>query len=385
MTLLNLVAFVAFATTLATRATDPVVLQIAGTFDVTPATAALLASAFALPYAAVQPVLGALADMFSKTRLMTICLSLLVLSSVAAVVAVNFPMLMAARALAGIAAGGIFPIALALVGDRVPVETRQVAIGRLLAAAMMGNLLGASGAGALGDLFGWRAVFVANAAIGAFVFALAMPGFRRIDDAAPGRFDLSTIGPNYRAIFGNPQAKYCFGIVFVEAMTVFGLFPYVATLLAGDGEGRATIAGIVIAGFGIGAILYTVTVPSLLRYVAGHRLTLAGGLMMGLSFLITALRLPWPYEFANFLLLGFGMYFLHGYIQVIVTELAPAARGSALAVHSAAFFFGQAAGPLVYGWSFAAVGVAPTLLTVAAVLALAGVVAVVTLRRTAGS
>jgi predicted MFS family arabinose efflux permease len=384
MTLLNLVAFVTFATTLTTRATDPVVLQIATDFHVEPATAALLASAFALPYAAVQPVLGALADMVSKTKLMMPCLLLLVLSSVAATLAESFPILMATRALAGVAAGGIFPIALALIGDRVPVETRQVAIGRLVAAAMLGNLLGASGAGLLGDLFGWRSVFIVNASIGLIVFVMAVSGFRRIEDTVPARLDLSAIGPNYRAVFANPQAKYCFGIVFLEAMLVFGLFPHVAALLAGEGEGRAAIAGVVIAGFGIGAILYTLTVSSLLRYVAGHRLMLAGGAVMGLSFLITALRLPWPYEFANFLLLGFGMYFLHGYIQVVVTELAPAARGSALAVHSAAFFFGQAVGPLVYGWSFAAAGVTATLLVVAVILASAGVLATATLRRTAG-
>jgi predicted MFS family arabinose efflux permease len=292
-------------------------------------------------------------------------------------------MLMAMRALSGIAAGGIFPIALALVGDRVPVETRQVAIGRLLAAAAMGNLLGASGAGVLADVFGWRSVFIANASIGLIVFVKVKVGFRKIDDAAPGRFDLSTIGPNYRAIFGNPQAKYCFGIVFIESMMVFGLFPYVAGLLAGDGEGRAAIAGIVIAGFAVGAFFYTAAVSSLLRYIAGHWLMLAGGLMMGLSFVITALRLPWPYEFANFVLLGCGMYFLHGYIQVVVTELAPAARGSALAMHSAAFFFGQAVGPLIYGWGFAAAGVTSTLLAAGAVLATLGLVGLLTLRRTA--
>jgi predicted MFS family arabinose efflux permease len=292
-------------------------------------------------------------------------------------------MLMAMRALSGAAAGGLFPIALALVGDRVPVETRQVAISRLLAAAMLGNLLGASGAGVLGDLFGWRSVFIANASIGFIVFVMAVSGFRKIDDAAPGRFDLSTIGPNYRAIFGNPLAKYCFGIVFVEAMLVFGLFPHVASLLAGAGEGRASIAGIVIAGFGIGAILYTVAVKSLLRYVEGHRLMVVGGTMMGLSFLITALRLPWPYEFANFLLLGFGMYFLHGYIQVVVTELAPGARGSALAVHSAAFFFGQAVGPIAYGWGFASVGVTFTLLTSAAILLSAGIIATLAFHQSA--
>ena len=41
----------------------------------------------------------------------------------------------------------MFPVSLALVGDTVPIQKRQVAIGRLLAGAMLGNVLGASVAG----------------------------------------------------------------------------------------------------------------------------------------------------------------------------------------------------------------------------------------------
>ena len=39
------------------------------------------------------------------------------------------------RVAAGIVAGGVFPIAMALVGDLVPINQRQVAIARLLASA----------------------------------------------------------------------------------------------------------------------------------------------------------------------------------------------------------------------------------------------------------
>ena len=66
---LNLMAFVIFATTLFMRSVDPVIPQIAQDLKVTTTTAALLSTGFTLPYALVQPVLGALADMFSKTRL----------------------------------------------------------------------------------------------------------------------------------------------------------------------------------------------------------------------------------------------------------------------------------------------------------------------------
>lgn len=101
----------------------------------------------------------------------------------------------------------------------------QVAIGRLLFAAMSGNLLGASGAGVIGDVFGWRAVFFFTGTIDLVALAVAVPGFRSMGEK-PGRFDLTTLIPNYRAIFSNPMAKYCFGAVFVEAVFLFGVFTY---------------------------------------------------------------------------------------------------------------------------------------------------------------
>jgi len=130
----------------------------------------------------------------------------------------------------------------------------QVAIGRLLFAAMSGNLLGASGAGVIGDVFGWRAVFFFTGTIDLVALAVAVPGFRSMGEK-PGRFDLTTLIPNYHAIFSNPMAKYCFGAVFVEAVFLFGVFP--TGLLRTDGVERASVAGVVIAGFGIGGVIYT--------------------------------------------------------------------------------------------------------------------------------
>jgi DHA1 family inner membrane transport protein len=278
---------------------------------------------------------------------------------------------MSLRVLAGLAAGGIFPIALAVAADRVPIAQRQVAIGRLLFAAMSGNLLGASGAGVIGDLIGWRGVFFATGAIDLIALAVAIPGFRSMGETA-GRFDLSTLGPNYRAIFSNPMAKYCFGAVFMEAVFMFGVFPYMASLLHTAGEMRASIAGIVLAGFGIGGVFYTLSVSRLLAYFSVQRLMAAGGMVMGSCLIVIALRAAWPVEFVNFMLLGFGFYLLHGCVQVFVTELAPAARGSAVAAHSFFFFLGQAIGPVFYGIGIGSVGIVPVLLTASIMLMATG-------------
>ncbi len=378
---LTVVALIVFVTSLFTRSVDPVIPQIADGLSVEIATAALLSSAFALPYALMQPMLGALADMMSKTRLMTICLVLLVSSAAVSAVAPNYTVLLASRIAAGIAAGGIFPIALAAAGDRVPIKMRQVALSRLLAAAMVGNLLGSSVAGIVGDLAGWRAVFVVTGGLGVLVVIATVIGFWNLPKEETTGFDLSAIGPNYRAIFGNPQAAVCFGAVFFEALFVFGLFPHVAALLLEAGETRASIAGIVLAGFGTGAIIYTFVVGWLLSRVGETRLMRGGGLIMAFCFVAISLRLSWPVEFLVFVVMGFGMYWLHGSIQVFASELAPAARGSAMALHSAFFFLGQAVGPVVYGVGFAYVGKTPMLLIGAVVIAVTGFVCSRRLRR----
>jgi len=110
----------------------------------------------------------------------------------------------------------------------------------------------------------------------------------------------------------------------------------------------------------------------LLTYIGVQRLMAAGGMAMAFCLIVIGLRTPWPVEFINFLLLGFGFYLLHGCIQVFVTELAPDARGSAVAAHSFFFFLGQAIGPVFYGLGFGSAGIVPVLLTASIMLAATG-------------
>ena len=57
-----------------------------------------------------------------------------------------------------------------------------------------------------------------------------------------------------------------------------------------------------------------------------------------------------------FLLLGFGFFMMHNSIQTRVTEVAPGARGSAVALHAFFFFLGHSLGPLAYGPAIALAG-----------------------------
>jgi DHA1 family inner membrane transport protein len=379
--LITHISLIGFATALSARAVDPIIPPIAQSLAVDPAKVALLSTAFALPFAFMQPVLGPVADIIGKVRLMIICLSVVIVGSLVCAVATSYSLLLAARIVVGMATGGIFPVGLAFIGDAVPVAERQVAIGRWLAIVIGGNLIGAAFAGVIGDIFGWRGVFVAVAACGAAAFANAIVNLRQAAQTNQARIDLRSVPTGYAAIFSNPRAKFCFLAVFLEGVAVFGLFPFVALLLVAAGEPRASIAGLVIAGFSIGGVIYSLTVSALTRAWQPRELMIGGGLVAAAMYCVIALNLPWPIQFAAFVVLGVGFYSLHGCVQVESTELSATARGSAMSLHSLFFFLGHAAGPALYGIAIAELGPAPSVLLGGLVMLATGLMCAHYLRR----
>src|SRR3974390_538832 len=109
---------------------------------------------------------------------MLLCLFLLSAATFVCGFPPGFVLVIGAHILAGMASGGVVPILFALCGDEVPINERQVAMGRLLFALMTGNLLGSTCAGIVSDLVGWRGGFFVNGRFGALGFVLAMVGFR---------------------------------------------------------------------------------------------------------------------------------------------------------------------------------------------------------------
>jgi predicted MFS family arabinose efflux permease len=351
---LNIVFLVVFASTLFSRVVDPVIPQIAADLRVDVKTAALLSTAFTLPYALTQPVLGTIGDFFGKTRLMNRSLLIVSLAALVCAFATSFSLVVAMRIVAGLLAGGVFPIAMALVGDLVPMQQRQVMIGRLLAVGLTGNVLGAAIAGVIGDLFGWRGIFGVIGSFGLITSIAAFYFLRSFPVPKPRPvFNLPAVMANYRTIFSDPRAKICFGSVFFEALFIHGIFPYVAILLLAGGEARASIAGLVIAAFGVGGVVYSVSVGTLVARFREPQLMLIGGALAAIALSLAALHFPWYGQVAVFGLLGFGFYLLHGCIQLHVTDLSPTARGAATSMHSSFFFTGQATGPVLYGFGYA--------------------------------
>jgi predicted MFS family arabinose efflux permease len=290
---LNVITLATFAASLSVRALDPVLPHVAEDFGVSIATAASFASVFAFTFAIIQPALGAAADLFGKARLMIICLALLGLANILGALSTSFSMLFVARILAGIGSGGVFPVALGLTSDLVGPDKRQLAIGRTLAGSMTGNLLGASASGLIGDFLGWRGVLAVLGALVVIAAIAVAAGFRGAALSHPQKTNLSTLKHGYRTIFSNPNARVCYSAVFIEGSCVLGLFPFIASFLFDLGETSLSIAGIVIAGFAIGGLIYTMTVSRFLPAIGVNGMMIVGATLVGLQLVATSFGFGW--------------------------------------------------------------------------------------------
>lgn len=361
-----------FISSFTIRLVDPIVPVIARDVGVSLAAGALLATGFSFTYAASQPVLGPLGDALGKARVMKASLAFLIVTLLACAFAPDYPTLFAARMMAGLAAGGIIPLAIAMLGDRFAIAERPIALSRFVTIVLMGQMSGAVLSGFLAERVGWRGVFLVAAAFSMLAFAGTMLLLKPRAGAERQPFGFASSLARYRSVFSNPNAVVCFGAVFGEAVAIYGLFPHIAGILEMQGAGGATEAGLVIAASGIGGVVYSAVVPVLLRRLGISGLMRTGGLLASAGLLIAGLHLALPIGAAAFFVLGLGFFMLHNALQTTATELAPEARGSAVSMHAFAFFIGQAVGPALMTLLLPALGVEATFAASAVAMGLIG-------------
>lgn len=348
MPFLLILGLAAFASAFSLRTTDPMLPALASDLGVTVREAALLASAYTLPYALTQIVLGPVGDAIGKSRMIRLALTIQAVGLALSALAPDYFSLIAARVLAGGFAGGIIPVALALIGDKFPYTERQLAISRLLLAIILGQMAGAALPGLLVEAVGWRAVFAMAAGLSALCAAAAIVALRReVEPRSP--LSLADARHRYATVLNNPASLIVFGTVAGEGLLIFGVFPFVAPLLQAHGAAGAVEAGVTIAAFAVGGVLFSAVVRWLMARLNTRGMMRAGGVLVGVAYLSIAFPVPWPLVSAAFLVAGFGFYTLHSTMQTHATELAPTARGSTLALFSASFFIGQGIGPVLYG------------------------------------
>ncbi len=122
------------------------------------------------------PLYGKLSDIYGRKPLFSTAITVFVVGSVLCAFATSMVELAAFRAVQGLGAGGLFSLALAIVGDIVPPRERARYQGFFLAvfgtASVLGPVVGGffAGADTVLGITGWRWVFLVNVPIGIVAF-----------------------------------------------------------------------------------------------------------------------------------------------------------------------------------------------------------------------
>ncbi|WP_392543962.1 MDR family MFS transporter [Oryzobacter telluris] len=135
-------------------------------------------TAYLITSTIVTPLYGKLGDIYGRKKLFITAISVFVLGSVLCTFATSMGTLAVYRAVQGLGAGGLFSLALAIVGDIVPPRERAKYQGYFLAvfgtSSVLGPVVGGflAGADTILGVTGWRWVFLVNVPLG--ILALAV-------------------------------------------------------------------------------------------------------------------------------------------------------------------------------------------------------------------
>jgi YNFM family putative membrane transporter len=130
----------------------------------------------------------------------------------------------------------------------------------------------------------------------------------------------------------------------LEGALLQGVFPYVSADLHLRFGLSFTAIGIIIGMFGIAGLAYAAAVKPLMQRLGQTGLANAGGVLMGLAFLMLAVQPVWQFAPLAVLGIGLGFFMLHNTLQTEATQMTPEARGTSVALFASMYFIGQTAG-----------------------------------------
>ena len=353
-----LLATAAFASSVSMRICDPLLPRLAEEFGVGLPAAASTITGFAVAYGVLQLAIGPLAERFGKYAMVNLAALLGAAASVLCALAPGLDWLVAARVLAGGMAGAIIPVALAWVGDAVPVAERQPVLARVMSGSLLGVVSGQLVGGVFVDSLGWRWAFVALALLFAAVGALLWSGRGGVArrPAAGSPSGPLALARGYGAIARPPWARRILATVVVEGLLMFGALSFIPAALHDRFGLPLWQAGATAAAAGAGGLLYTVLARRLIERLGERGLAGSGGAALCVGLLLVALAPVWWVALAGCFAMGLGFYSFHNTLQVHGTQLSSQQRAMGMALFALGLFVGQSIGVALVSVVVARVG-----------------------------
>jgi predicted MFS family arabinose efflux permease len=351
-----LLALAGFNAGISLRCVEPMLPKLAADFGTSVSAASAIITAFALAYAGSVLLQGPLGDRFGKLRVVTAGTALAGAVSIGCAFAWDVGSLAALRFATGIFASSSVALGMAYIGDVVPLGERQTTVAHFIAGSLLGQTIGPLFGGALTDALGWRASFAVLGSVFLLVsLILLLRTSASWGPSVPGRFNPLAI---HRELLSRPAVRWLAAIGVAETFLFFGAYVFLSGYFKLRFDLSFTTIGLILAGYGVGGLLYSSTARWLVP--RGERGLVAGGGALGCALFVLVVLVPhWAYAIPCTIGLGLAFYLIHNTVQTRATEVAPDARGSAVALYASAWATGQALGVAAMGLAVSVFGYAP--------------------------
>jgi EmrB/QacA subfamily drug resistance transporter len=194
-------------------------------------------SAYLLGSTVTVPLYGKLSDIYGRRPFFIVGIALFSTGSIISGLAASMGMLIAGRAIQGLGAGGLIPLAIAAIGDIIPPRKRGKWQGFLGAVFAASSVLGPATGGWLTDNASWRWCFFVNLPLAALALAVVWFGFVRrprrtehsIDYAGAGLLTAGSAAGLLGAVWGGTEYPWGSTVIaglFAAAAVLLGLFVY---------------------------------------------------------------------------------------------------------------------------------------------------------------
>jgi EmrB/QacA subfamily drug resistance transporter len=172
---------------------SPALPALGAAFGVGPRDLAWVFTLYLLANVVSIPIATKLADRYGRRPVYIACVSVFAMGSVLAIAAPTFTVFLIARAVQAAGAGGIFPVATAAIGDRVPAERRGAALGLVAATWGLAAVIGPTLGGLITHFISWHWVFALNVPLAVVVVVLARVHVPAVAVNARGPLDVAGI------------------------------------------------------------------------------------------------------------------------------------------------------------------------------------------------
>jgi MFS transporter, Spinster family, sphingosine-1-phosphate transporter len=300
----------------------------------------LLGDAFFVTYMISAPILGLLADRFSRWIIVGSAVILWSLASGASGLAATFGILFATRILVGIGEGGYGPAAPTIISDLFPIQTRGRVMAVFYTAIPVGSALGYVIGGLVGAHMGWRWAFYLvtppGILLGLLCFLQRDP---RIGAQQRGQESSRRSLRDYVKLFRT--RSYLINCVAQTLMTFVtgGLGFWVPAYLRYRDQSPAvgmTIFGLitVVAGL-VSTLLGGVIADKLRSRIPGSYFWVSGiGMLIACPIFIVALYIPFPAAWIAMFLAIFFLFLNTGPSNTALANVSlPAVRATAFAAN----------------------------------------------------